>query len=84
MYVAKQYHENSSASCYSYYECANQNETMYESCLLFENETLMYETKAFFEKMGEKLVLQRLKLNVSLFTFPKTSFCKSFSNFCNS
>ena len=38
---------------------------MYESCLLFENETVMYETKVVFEKVGEQNVLQRLILNVS-------------------
>ena len=38
---------------------------MYESCLLFENETVMYETKVVFEKVGEQNILQSLKLNVS-------------------
>ena len=38
---------------------------MYESCLLFENETVMYETKVFFEKVGEQIVLQRVSLNVN-------------------
>ena len=38
---------------------------MYEPCLLFENETVMYEAKVFFETVGEQNVLQRLILNVS-------------------
>ena len=56
---------------------------MYESCLLFENKTVMYETKVVFEKIQKETVLKRLKLNVSfLKPFPKKkAFVYLFFNF---
>ena len=53
---------------------------MFDSCLLFKNESLMYETKLFLEQKQNETVLKRLSLNVSFLKREKliqkkTSFC---------